>query len=66
MLRSALSRLHILSVFTASSLEVTLLSLQDLVTENTDISAILTLGINSFYHQVSQVPHLTSCFCTAG
>tara|TARA_Y100001956_G_scaffold64592_1_gene65205 strand:- start:20 stop:172 length:153 start_codon:yes stop_codon:yes gene_type:complete len=41
-------------VFSASSLEMTPLLLQDLVTENTDNSVILTLGINSFYHhQVS-------------
>ena len=43
------------SWFLASSLEVTLLSLQyfALVTENTDITAI-TIGFNSFYHQISR------------
>jgi len=39
-------------VFSASSLEMTPLLLQDLVTENTDKSVILTLGINSFYHTI--------------
>ena len=43
------------SWFLASSLEVTLLSLQyfALVTENTNITAI-TIGFNSFYHQISR------------
>ena len=31
---------------------MTPLLLQDLVTENTDNSVILTLGINSFYHTI--------------
>ena len=43
------------SWFLASSLEVTLLSLQyfALVTENTNITTI-TIGFNSFYHQISR------------
>ena len=63
-LREGLPRAHqavrehclcLCSWFLASSLEVTLLSLQyfALVTENADISAI-TIGFNSFYHQISR------------
>jgi len=50
--KEALKRLYIMDIFDPVTLEVSLLSLQNIVVENTCISAVLINGINSFYHQV--------------
>ena len=44
-----------MNVFTSDSLEISLLSLQNVLMDNTSVSAVLVNGINSFYHQVFQL-----------
>jgi len=50
--KGALERLLVMNVFTPDSLEISLLSLQNVLMDNTSVSAVLVNGINSFYHQV--------------
>ena len=49
--KASLSRLFLLSVFSPDNLEITLLSVHNLLLENTCVSLVLILGANSFYHQ---------------
>ena len=48
-----LFRLLVMNVYTPDHLEISLLSLQNVLIDNTTISAVLINGINSFYHQVA-------------
>jgi len=50
--RSALSRLLMVHVYTPDSLETSILNLENILAENTNISAVILLGLNAFYHQV--------------
>ena len=50
--KNALSRLYIMKIYNPDNLELSLLSLNDLLLENTTISSIIIVGVNSFYHQV--------------
>jgi len=50
--KGALERLLVMNVYTPDNLEISLLSLQNVLMDNTTISAVLINGINSFYHQV--------------
>ena len=45
-------RLFMMDIFTPDQLEISLLSLQNILVDNITISAVLINGINSFYHQV--------------
>jgi len=50
--KGALERLFMMDIFTPDQLEISLLSLQNILVDNITISAVLINGINSFYHQV--------------
>jgi len=52
--KGALERLLVMNVYTPDHLEISLLSLQNVLMDNTTISAVLINGINSFYHQVRE------------
>merc|ERR1712029_66328 len=49
----SLSRLFMINVYTPDNFEISLISLSNLIMENTEVSAIIIFGVNSFYHQVS-------------
>ena len=50
--RTALTRLLMVHTHTPDSLETSILNLENILAENTNISAVILLGLNSFYHQV--------------
>jgi len=50
--KGALERLLVMNIYTSDNLEISLLSLQNVLIDNTSVSAVLINGINSFYHQV--------------
>jgi len=50
--RNALSRLFILHVHTPDCLETSILNLNDIITANYNVSAVIVLGVNTFYHQL--------------
>jgi len=50
--KSALERLLVMNIYSPDNLEISLLYLQNVLTDNTSISAVLVNGINSFFHQV--------------
>lgn len=52
LVRESLARILVMEVFNPDCLEVTLLSLQSVLEENTNISCVILLGLNSFYQQV--------------
>lgn len=50
--RKALARLFILHINKADCLETSILGLETILAENTNVSAVIILGLNAFYHQV--------------
>ena len=50
--KTALSRLFIIHIHTPDSLEMAILNLENILAENTNISAVIILGVNAFYYQV--------------
>lgn len=50
--KGALERLLVMNIYSPDNLEISLLSLQNVLIDNTSVSAVLINGINSFYHQV--------------
>ena len=50
--KTALSRLFILQLYTPMSQKQAILNLENILTENTNISSVIILGVNAFYHQV--------------
>jgi len=58
--KAALARLIIMKIHTPDQLEISLLSLENVLTHNNSVSAVLINGINSFYFQVrgeTSIPH---------
>jgi len=58
--KSSLERLLIMDIYSPENLEVSLLSLHDVIMSNISISAVIINGINSFFHKVhleSRVSH---------
>jgi len=50
--KGSLERILIMEVFTPDQLEISILSLQNVLMDNIRISAVLIAGVNSFFHQV--------------
>ena len=52
LVKQSLARLHVMEPFTSLSLEVSLLSLQSVLHQNTNLACVVLAGINTFFHQV--------------
>lgn len=57
--KTALSRLFITHLHSPDSLELALLNLENILMENTNISSVILLGVNAFYHQVQSEEDLS-------
>lgn len=58
--KASLARLLIMRIYTPDQLEISLISLQNILIENNSVSAVFINGINSFYFQVrgdTSIPH---------